>query len=68
MIAVITPALNTPKSNHSMQLPIAEAITALRTAASSTSASPPAGSAGAAPDSELIGTSRLWTLPEDRQS
>jgi hypothetical protein len=30
-VAVIAPALYTPKSNHSMQFPIAEAATALRT-------------------------------------
>jgi hypothetical protein len=29
----MTPALNTPKSNHSMQFPIADATTALRTVA-----------------------------------
>jgi hypothetical protein len=33
MMVVITPALNTPKSNHSMQLPIADATTARRTVA-----------------------------------
>jgi hypothetical protein len=42
MMVVITPALNTPKSNHSMQFPIADATTARRTVAVSGDSSDPA--------------------------
>ncbi|GAA4080324.1 hypothetical protein GCM10022214_43580 [Actinomadura miaoliensis] len=47
MIEVITPAVNTPKSNHSMQLPMADATTAFFTAAGS--APRPSSGAGGSP-------------------